>query len=254
MRIFICLVLIFSSFAELKAVSVQEETFDRSLGRLNTIARLQDYIDSCAAAGQVRPGSKEEVLLINGILERKFYHGYSHYSAQDNFWAYLAGKYVWDHLSAIVLPEDLVKHPMAACSQQALVMMQLLQERGYQVRKLILQRHYLLEVFYDQGWHMFDPNKEPSSQGLPHDSLDAYLINGKLSQAYSRTLSPEQVKTMFGRRAIGKVNAVEARNARVFHCITKSLSQPMGGVLVGSILGFFFILKKRKKKKSNLNN
>src|SRR5688572_7547828 len=44
------------------------------------------------------------------ILRKRFYHGFSHYSFGENALAYFSG-YVWDHLSAIVIPDDILKHP-----------------------------------------------------------------------------------------------------------------------------------------------
>jgi hypothetical protein len=225
------------------------EAFDHSLARLNTIALLNGYIDSCAIVQKVPAFSAKEVFLVNDIIQRKFYHGYSYYSMQDNFLAYLAGKYIWGDLSAIVIPEDLVKHQMAACSQQAIVMMAVLKQRGYKVRKLGLTGHYILEVFYNNQWHVFDPNHEPKYQGIPHDSINALLANGLIIESYSKTLKPEQVKEVFKKLEVGKVNSVPAKNARIFHTVTKAISQNFILVTLGFFFGLLHFYKKKKQKK-----
>jgi hypothetical protein len=252
MRYFLSFLIVLFSFLESKASDKNlNEAFDKSLGRLNTIALLNEYIDSCALAQKVAANSKAEVFLVNDVIERKFYHGYSYYTQKDNFLAYLAGEYVWDHLSAIVLPDDIVKHGMAACSQQAMVMMEVLSLRGYKVRNLGLTGHYILEVFYDNAWHIFDPNHEPKYQGIPHDSLDAFLENGLISESYSRTLTPERVKEVFTNIQVGQVDAEPAKNARLFHSVTKAVSQYFILILIGFLLTLLYFFKKRKQKKLN---
>jgi hypothetical protein len=226
-----------------------KEAFDRSLGRLNSIASLNAYIDSCAASREVPAKSRKEVFLVNEIIERKFYHGYSHYTSEDNFLAYLAGKFVWNHLSAIVLPEDLVKHEMAACSQQAIVMMEVLKQRGFNVRKLGLTGHYVLEVFYNDNWHMFDPNHEPKHQGIAHDSLDVLLESGFINESYSRTLEPERVKEVFTNIREGEINTEPAQNARLFHIFTKFISDNILLLVTGNAFLLFLFVKRRKEQK-----
>jgi hypothetical protein len=46
------------------------------------------------------------------------------------------GEFVWSHLSAIVLPEDILKYPMAACSQQSIIMMECFKKIGVDYRKV----------------------------------------------------------------------------------------------------------------------
>lgn len=250
MRYLLFFLIILFSFLESKANDKEpNEAFDQSLGRLNTIDLLNDYIDSCAVVQKVPAYSEQEVFLVNNVIERKFYHGYSHYSFQENILANFAGQYIWDHLSAIVIPDDLVKHPMAACSQQAIVMMEVLKQRGYKVRKLGLTGHYILEVYYNNAWHIFDPNKEPKYQGIPHDSLNAFLNNGYISESYSKSLSPEDVKKIFTNIHVGKVNSVPAKNARIFHLVTKFISRNFLLILVGFCLAIFYVVKRRKQKK-----
>lgn len=241
---------LFSIYASEGKEIAPNEAFDRSLLRLNTIDQLNAYIDSIASARNVPPNSRKEVFLVNDIIERKFYHGYSRYSIKDNFLAYLAGEYVWDHLSAIVLPEDLVKHEMAACSQQAIVMMEVLKQRGYKVRKLGLTGHYVLEVIYNNKWHIFDPNHEPKYQGIAHDSLNLLLESGFINDSYSKTLEPERIKEIFTNIEVGKVNSVPAKNARIFHIVTKFLSENIV-FFVGcmAVLIFLFVKRSKNRKK-----
>jgi hypothetical protein len=250
-RLLILILLFLSGILTTKAQIVDgSEKYDKSLARLNSIEKLNAYIDSCVRVQNIEALSKEEIFLVNEIIEQKFYHGYSHYSFENNWIAYLTGKYIWDHLSAIVIPDDLVKHGMAACSQQAIVMMEILKQRGFEVRKLGLTGHFILEAFYDKEWHIFDPNKEPEFQGASHDSLDTFLNNGYLTKAYSAKATPEAVKKMFSNRQVGQVNEFPAKNARLFHWVTGSLSKYFIRLFFLSILGVSFIIKKLERNRT----
>ncbi|WP_026462927.1 hypothetical protein [Adhaeribacter aquaticus] len=242
MQKFVWFFLLLFAFFEVKGQFFKEgEAFDKSLIKLNTIEKLNAYIDSCGLAGNISAPSKDDAFLVNQVIEKKFYHGFSHYSIQDNWLACLAGKVIWDHLSAIVIPNDLVKHPMAACSQQSIVMMEVLRKRGYQVRKLGLSGHFVLETFYDKTWHVFDPDKEPIYSGFLHDSLNIYLENGYLTKAYSKSLTPVEVKRIFSKQQIGAINEFPAENARLFHVVTGYVTRSPVMHFMLLVLIFYFV-------------
>src|SRR5258706_13954222 len=81
--------------------------------------------------------------LIAETIRKRFYHGYSYYNMADNPIAFLAGKFS-GNLSAIVIPDDIMKHPMAACSQQAIVLTEIFKRTGVNFRKVTFDHHYTL--------------------------------------------------------------------------------------------------------------
>ena len=69
-------------------------------------------------------------------------------------------------LSAIVVPDDILKYPLAACSQQSIVGMKVLMDKGFNIRRVgfddpVIGGHFCYEVNYGNDWHFFDPNREP---------------------------------------------------------------------------------------------
>ena len=48
-------------------------------------------------------------LAVSDIVKKRFYHGLSEYSIKDNWIAYIGGKLFWNHLVAIVDPDDIIK-------------------------------------------------------------------------------------------------------------------------------------------------
>src|SRR4051812_18987448 len=91
------------------------ETYDSSY--FAKYQSVRDIIDT--ADRHFRLPEKNSLAYYNyiaDIVRKRFYHGYSRYTMSDNPIAAVAGNVFWDHLSAIVIADDIMKHPMAACN------------------------------------------------------------------------------------------------------------------------------------------
>ncbi|MBL7739731.1 MAG: hypothetical protein JNK14_10960 [Chitinophagaceae bacterium] len=147
-----------------KPAQLKEDEFDPSLLRLDDMAKLEIFCDSLyesQKATRTYPG------IVSEVIRKKFYHGYSYYNAFTNPTALFASSAIAPYMAAIVIPDDIVKYPYAACSQQSLVGMELFKRKGYPVRKIAMfdtltqYGHFAYEVFYDNKWHYYDTNLEP---------------------------------------------------------------------------------------------
>lgn len=150
------------------------------------------------------------------ILRKRFYHGFSHYSLSDNALAYFSG-FAWNHLSAIVMPEDILKHPKAACSQQAIVLMEIFRRTNTDFRKVSLEDHFVLEGFIENEWRFFDTNIEPD---IMHDrkSFEHMVATNSLHAAYKKTkLSGELINSWSKEYSYGNINEIPAVKATIFH-------------------------------------
>lgn len=211
------------------------EEFDPSLQRLNNIEKLTAYVDSVYADKTYTNKDVEfetdYPLVATQVVRKRFFHGYSLYGFGNNHVAMLASKASIGGLSAIVLPNDILKFPYAACSQQSIVLMNVLQQKGFRTRKVgflgKLGGHFCFEVLYNGAWHFVDPNMEPDMA-----VLDAYnqpgidFLSGHpdiLLRAYKQ-YPREKVLDLFTSYTYGKVNAPAAPNAFIFQKVTKFLS------------------------------
>jgi hypothetical protein len=140
---------IFFSFTSAKAEKLPNlqkwgyewEEYDSSLFyRLQSIPDLLCYADS--ALGVEARQSLEYSELLTALIRKRFYHGYSYYAAGNNWIAWMAGTVLWDHLHALVIPDDILKHPMAACSQQSIVLAAAFQQAGVAYREVDLNGHF----------------------------------------------------------------------------------------------------------------
>jgi hypothetical protein len=217
------------------------DEFDPSLMRLNTMVKLEDYCDSLYMANspiRTFPGIVQEV------VRKKFYHGYSYYNAYSNPMAKFLSLGIGEGANAIVLANDIVKFPYAACSQQSIVCMELFKRKGYKVRKVTMydavtkQGHFTFEALYDNKWHFFDTNMEPDMEVLrKYNKPSVAFLNAHpdiIALAY-RDKGPELFQRLLKDGKIGPVNKNPAPFASLLQYVTKYLNY-FGWLLIGLVL------------------
>jgi len=225
--------------------------FEGRFQHLQTLQSFQDYMDSLARAKNIAvEDSPDFVNELDTLIRKRFYHGYATYKWKDNYIIWLLGNFVWSHLHGIVKPEDIVKRNDAMCSQQAIIFMELLKQRGYQVRKAALNNHFCSEVFYKGKWHLYDTNNEiyfkdknniPSLQELV-DKKDSLVPQ----ELYPKK-TPEEAITLLNidKAVVGKINEFPARKALILHRVTHFLSHTLW-----LFLFLIWYIYKNKKKTS----
>ncbi|MFH1478571.1 MAG: hypothetical protein ABIG92_02210 [Candidatus Omnitrophota bacterium] len=187
---------------------------------------LLEYWDKRTIQKGLKENTREHVDLASDIVKQRFYHGYACYDIKDNYIAFLAGRLIWNDFLGIVIPDDILKHDSALCSQQAIIFMELLKNKDYKVRKVALKGHFCAEIFYDNSWHFYDPDKEPDfSWTMPKPSIEE-LMNNKdlLYDAYKDKLTKSVIDKVFSKYEVSKINPRLAREMTFFHKVTKFLS------------------------------
>jgi hypothetical protein len=234
-----------------KPVALKDDDFDPSLMRLNTMAKLEAYCDSFYLANRttrVYPG------IVSQVVRKRFFHGYSYYNVYNDPIAVMCSPVIKEGLSAIVLPNDILKYPYAACSQQSLVGMELIRKKGFQVRKVTMydnptqKGHFAFEAFYDNDWHYFDPNQEPDYEVLKkynrpsvaflneHPDIIAAAYCKKDQQLFQRLLRSSE---------FGPVNEKLAPMATFYQRSTKFFSN-FGWLIVGLFILIRYAVITRK--------
>ncbi|MBK6836794.1 MAG: hypothetical protein IPG89_22065 [Bacteroidetes bacterium] len=98
------------------------EQFDSNLLNINSIDKALDYIDSLSKTNdEGQFDTLRYVQAASKFTKSRFFHGLSRYKFSENWIAVLGANCLWDHMSAIVNPDDIIKHSNALCSQQSIV-------------------------------------------------------------------------------------------------------------------------------------
>ncbi|MDO9376552.1 MAG: hypothetical protein Q7T76_19160 [Ferruginibacter sp.] len=205
----------------------QKEQFDVGLGRLNSLPKLSEYIDSLARESKVKAGSFAYVSQISNVVRRRFFHGYSHFSLNENWIAAVSGKLIEQGLGTKVQPGTILNNPNAACSQQAIVMMALLRNKNIPYRHLGFDHHYALDVLIAKKWYFFDPNMEPVMTQQDR-SEDHWKYQGDSLKQYYKSWPAAHVNLIFGNNRAplkGAINEVPAPNARLYQATAGVLSK-----------------------------
>src|SRR4030095_3419692 len=204
------------------------DEFDPSLGYINSMAKLENYVDRIYRRGNYDP--KDPSIypeLVEMVIRKRFYHGPCEYGPGRNYVAAAIGPALHHNLDIIVLPEDIMKYPYAICSQQSSVMMTLLRRKGYDYRNVGFQGHYAFEIKYDNKWHFFDPNMEPDAQLLNRrgrPGIAELVADKQLLFAAYNCWNKDHIAQMFRTYYYKKANAAIAPNATIFQRITYVLS------------------------------
>lgn len=211
---------------------VNDELFNADLTYLNTIDKVVNYTDSLYLKNNiVKFDTALYVQIVSETIKRRFSYGLVNYKISENWIAALSGKILWSHLSAIVEPNDILKHAEGLCSQQTIVFMEVLRKKGINVRSIGLGKkegpgHFLSEVHYNGTWRLHDVTKEPqwSKISKHHESMNYYLAHkDSLFKVYEYRMSKHDFDILLQNVAYGKINSYPAENMLIFHRFTKIL-------------------------------
>ena len=247
----------FPRFNEKLETRVSSDKFDPALASLNSVDMFINFCDSVYGSKTIAANdSGKYANLVSRVIRYRFQHGYTWYHFGHNYIAKLVAPMLNKNLSAIVVPDDILKYPLAACSQQSIVGMKVLMDKGYDVRKVgfydsTLGGHFCYEVQYGNSWHFYDPNREPDENLLNGNNRPSieYLNEHPeiLVAAYPRD-DKNYVLSLYKTYKIQDEGKLPGGNARLFQQLTKFLSYTLW-IFLGLL--YFYIDKRffSKKKK-----
>jgi hypothetical protein len=216
-------------FEKKEVLSAADELFKPELLRLNSIDKIIAYTDSLYALhGKTGLDTALYTSTVSHTIKERFCHGMLDYKFSENWIAYLSGKFIWTHMSSIVIAEDILQHGKGLCSQQTIVLMEALRVKGINVKSVGLgykegPGHFLCEVRYNGGWHLHDVSVEPVWAKLANDhcSLEYYLSKrDSLFVAYESRIPKATFYKLLEKSSYGEVNKIPAGNMTLFHKTT----------------------------------
>jgi hypothetical protein len=245
--------IVFSTVSNLKNTYKNKELFNIELSRFQCIEDITAHIDGIYSATNSLPqiDTLAYVKATSDIVKKRFYHGLSEYSLNDNWISYLGAKLFWKHLNAIVEPDDILDYTQGLCSQQTIVFLEILKRKGIKTRWVGLgykegPGHFLAEVYYQGKWHLYDVNLEPHWEKITnhHESIAYYKTHkDSLFLAYEGIISKSVYNKIMEQVQYGEVSEFPAINMLFFHRVTKAITYLIPIFLVILIL---FTLFKQK--------
>lgn len=218
------------------------EFFNPSLSAINSVEKLENYADSISQKKYAR-NSLQYAIVISDILQDKFYHGFSNYSTKQN-WIAAVTQYFFGHdVANPVNPEDILKYPFAGCSQQAIVLIEVMKRNHVAYRSIGFPHHYATELNFNNSWYFFDTNMEPHLGEEDRNVKNWKHAADSLKKFYQQ--SGDHLDWGFGKSLmvkVGEVNAKPAPRAALFQTTTKYLSRFLW------IFPLLFVLKPRKNE------
>ncbi len=235
--------------------SSHQELYDPRLGSIKSVNELIRYTDSVVRSEKGDP-SRDTILFVRKLsatTKRRFRHGLANYSITDNWIANLSGRMLWAHFLSIVDADDIMKHNEGLCSQQSIVYLEALKEKGIPARSVGLGKkegpgHFITEVRYGNNWHLYDVSSEPDwkKTTMDHRSMDFYLKNkDTLYKVYESQMSREFFNTVMSEVSYGQVGDFPAKNMQLFHRVTYFITILLPFVF---LLLFINALVKKQKK------
>jgi hypothetical protein len=209
-----------------KRVSFSKEKFDPALVRLNSLVKLEAYVDSVASIKNINPNSLAYAIEAESIVSQRFYHKYATQDLNENWIASVCQKITGYYLSSKVTADDILKKPYGYCGQQNTVLMELLLKKNFDYRVVYFPHHFAIQSYINGQWCFFDADQEPQVKYYQRGNQDWLNNIDSLSIAYGQ--SKANLQFGFGspvRYKLGKINEIQGRNAQLFQSVTKWLSR-----------------------------
>lgn len=166
------------------------EDYDDVLLFINSEKRLDSIVKG--ELNKSKSDTAHTILFLHNILRKRFYHSYSELTWQQNWVATICSKLFWKDFKYPVVPEDILKHPMASCSQQGLVFQDQLQKMGVKYSTIafypnqqVNSGHYAVSAFYGKKWHYYDSNLEPTITDSTMPDLETIIKKGLYKTMYA---------------------------------------------------------------------
>jgi len=212
----------------------RKENFHGSLVKYNGIDKCVSYIEELNKnqALQNSLDTLNYIKLCSQFVKDRFYHGVSAYQYNENWVAVVFGIVIWGHVLVKLDPVEVLKDSVGLCSQQTTVFIELLKRKGIKTRTVGLgykegPGHFLAEVYYMGGWHLYDVNMEPKWGRIKnhHLGMEFYMQNkDTLYKAYEGLISKEDFYKIMEKVKYGEPNEFPAKKMKLFHRIAFIMS------------------------------
>lgn len=160
------------------------ERFDPAL--VTQIPTYRALVDTAEARLLGKSKDAEKMQVVCDLITDRFSHDEALHTPFSNWLLYGAG-FIHPTFRHIWAPKTLVsKGHCLLCDQASYLLLDLARSHGFKARHIGLQGHVVTEVWYDDDWHLYDPDLEVIPVGETGEvlSLDELAKDEVLLQKY----------------------------------------------------------------------
>ncbi len=166
------------------------EQFDEALvSRTSSVDDLITEANNREENYEQLPDEKKMMTLYEVVIDRFTHNAGAKHTLFTNWLLYFSGK-AHPVLGTIMDPDIFVaKGHSLICSQSSYLLMQMALREGIVARHVGLNGHVVMEAWYDNNWHLFDPDAEVvprNSEGYVLSVNELSKNSSVLSSAYPR--------------------------------------------------------------------
>lgn len=198
-------------------------------------------------------GSREARIAagVDQFVRDRFVHGTSLLGYRHN-WVAALGGFAWMDLRVPVLPDDILHHRHAICSQQAIVFMELLKRYGIRYASVLMswpssdpaaQGHFAVAARIDGKWLYFDPDQEAAHVAPVEKVIDGSAL-ASLYGDKPELLAGMRYAAAHGQIRLAYVDEYPAPRGGLFQRVTAWLS--LYGWLLFGLLALAELLMRRR--------
>jgi hypothetical protein len=223
--------------------------------RLADVKTVDDALKILPSYAAREHGSRDARIAfgIDRFVRDRFLHGPSLLNVRHNWLAGLAGL-VWINLRMPVLPDEILHHRRAICSQQAIVFMALLKHSGIDYGSVLIAwpeggegeaGHFAVAARVDGRWLYFDPDQEAAVPATPLQSVIDGSALPRLYGAKPALLARMRAAAAEGRIRLARVDQDPAPRGALFQRVTRWLSA-YGWLLFGFLFLAELAVRRRR--------
>ena len=138
-----------------------DEQFEESLVEsIHSVEDLVAFSFRKVEDPQLLSDEQKMLLLYEAVINRFTHSRGARHTLGSNWILYCIGRimyplgFIWDHTLFLAKGHSLI------CSQSSYLLMQVALQNGIVARHVGLNGHVVMEAWYDNDWHMFDPDRE----------------------------------------------------------------------------------------------
>ncbi len=133
-----------------------KERFSPQLSFINSLDKLEKFVDKAAKDKNIQPGTFAYIHLLETTISYRFFSGCSYQTLQQDWISALSDRIAGTGYSRLQSAEKILQYPQASSMQQNIVFNELLKRKNLASRMISVNDQATVEVYTNGNWYYFD--------------------------------------------------------------------------------------------------